>query len=299
MEPEVSPLTGVCARVSSGLPRQTGTCMRVLIAICVLACLAGCVADQARVARPDASLDAEAVNQSVMLHGSAGYSISAMFQGENIASKMRDTTGQARGLVGTEFFHVQIAPDATQPTALTTVGYIRRLEEDRGDLLLYEFYDKYWNRLAILGIDGDLYRVDARGSEHLGRFQLEDAAKHLYQPPSGYGYDTVAQDQARVRGWDPEVGSADPRARGVHHRTHRSAPPVIVMVRLRAGEVALLAERYAPERYNDAELELLNRLRAQRHGDVGIDEEYGGIQYKDGQPVDSMGRPLYRGAIKD
>lgn len=273
--------------------------MRLVLAICALCVAAGCVADQSREIRPMAMLDREAVNAEMERHGTAGYTIAELFQSENIKEKMRDTSGKGKGLVGVEFFHVEIAPDATQPMVLKTVGYIRRLEEDRGSEMLYEFYDRYWTRIAILGDEGDLYRVDARGHDFVGRFQLEDAAKHIFNPPSGYGYDTVAQDKSRVRAWDPEVSSLDDRTRGVFHRTHRAAPPVLVMTRMRATEASQLANRYLPERFDERELETLNRLRAERLGEAGTEENYGGLQYKDGQPVDRFGKPLHRGAIKD
>lgn len=273
--------------------------MRFVVAICALCVAAGCVSDQSRAARPLEKLDRDMVAAETRRHGTAGYAIAELFQSDNIKDKMRDTSGKGKGLVGVEFFHVEIAPDPTQPTALKTAGYIRRLEEDRGTEMLYEFYDRFWTRLAILGAEGDLYRVDARGPSFVGRFQLEDAAKHIYNPPSGYGYDTVAQDKSRVRMWDPEVSSLDARTRGVFHRGHRSAPPVLVMTRLRATEASQLAGRYLPDRFNDRELEALNRLRTERLGDQGTEENYGGLQYKDGRPVDRFGNPLHRGAVKD
>jgi hypothetical protein len=203
------------------------------------------------------------------------------------------------GLLPVEYLHVQIAPDPTNAMVLETAGYIRKLERDRDSLFLYEFYDTSWRRIAILGMHGDLYRVDGTSEQHLGRFQLDAAANELFKPPSGYGYNALAQDRARVRMWDPEVAGADERTRGVYHRGHNAAPPVLVIAKLSRGDAATLSERFTRDRFNDREAERLNRLREARHGGVGQDENYGGLQYKDGQPVDEQGRPLYRGALKD
>ncbi len=276
--------------------------MRAVFAVacgCMLAVLSSCGVDQSRRAWPASSVDRDVVDRYIETHGEAGYDVYVLFHSDNIAEKMRDTSGRAPGLRAVEFYHVQIAPDPLNPMALQTAGYVRKLARDGGSVFLHEFYDTNWLRIAVLGMQGDLYRVDGNGDLHVGRFQLEAAAEELYDPPSGYGYDRLAQDRARLRLWDPEVAGQDARARGVHHRSHSAAPPVLVMNRLSYVELGALANRFSPARYNDSQLELYNRLRERRDGGEGRDDEYGGLQYRDGNPIDDKGRPLYRGALKD
>jgi hypothetical protein len=273
--------------------------MRVLLAFVALLSLCGCVADQSRYARPDAGLDREELSQQTRLHGTAGATVLRLFNAPSIAEKLDDATGDDAGLQVVAFYHVQIAPDAARPFELRTAGYIRELVEDGTQLSLFEFYDRQWTRLAVMGQNGDLYRVDSAGPFSLGRFHLEAAAMELYHPPGGYGFDSVAQDRARVRGWDPEVATAAPRARGVHHATHRAAPPVLVINRLGRVEAASLAARRTPERFYETEALRAARQEELRHGGFGRDEFYGGLEYRDGNPVDEHGRPLHRGALRD
>jgi hypothetical protein len=276
--------------------------MRALLALAGLSValgLAGCVGEQSRRARASVGFDEAAAERNVALHGPDGYTILELFHSDNISDKMRDTTGRSHGLEPAEFYHVQVAPDPADPLVLETAGYARKLEQDRGSIFLYEFYDTKWTRIALLGMQGDLYRVDAAGEHYVGKFQLDDAAKQLYNPPEGYGYDALQQDRTRVRMWDPEVAGMNPRARGVYHRPHGTAPAVLVLARLSPAQINQLADRFGPARFSEQQMQKLSTLREDRHGGVGQDEDYGGLQYKDGQPVDSQGRPLHRGALRD
>lgn len=273
--------------------------MRTMLALTAVLALTGCVADQSRRARPSSDLDRGELQRQTALHGSAGYAVTELFTRGSIAENLREEELPSRGPQAQEFYHIQIALDPTNPTALSTAGYARKLQEEGESLYYYEFYDQNWRRLAILGVDGDLYRIDGAELRSLGKFQPEGAAHLLYQPPSAYGTDTLAQDRARVRGLDPEVASADPRTRGVAHRSHRNAPPILSMTRLTGPEIGLLAARLEPGRFHDTEAARLSRIREQRHGGHGQDEEYGGLEYKAGNPVDDRGRPLHRGSARD
>jgi hypothetical protein len=117
----------------------------------------------------------------------------------------------------------------------------------------------------------------------------------LYFAASGYGYDSELQDSSIVRTHVKDVAGAEPAGRGVAHRTHRSSPPVVVFTPKRSGEVRLLGDSYARERYYERENEELNRLREENHGGVGQDEDYGGLHYKDGNPVNEDGTPMKPG----
>ncbi|MBZ0137758.1 MAG: hypothetical protein K8I27_15440 [Planctomycetes bacterium] len=233
------------------------------------------------------------------MHGGDGLELATLWHTGDVKAARGDYSGKAQGLQGNEFYEVEIAENPLRPTVLTSVGYVRLLKEDRGELFIYEFYDHSWQPVAYLGADGSLYRHKGGKEVYLGKYQLDEAVIALFPAPSGYGYDSVLQDDKLVKTWDADVNSAEPRARGVSHRTHTSAPPIIIYTRKRAGEASLLAQRYTRERTGERDAELLARLREERHGGYGVDEEYGGLRYKDGNPVDEDDRPLRPGSIPD
>jgi hypothetical protein len=259
------------------------------------ALLAGCVADQRRDHPNRHVLSTEATEAEVYRHGGAGYELAEIFNTGSVADARKDYSGGSHGLRANEFYTVEIAEDPLKPTVLTPVGYVRRLQEDRGDLFIYEFYDGAWNRIGYLNADGELYRYKGASEESLGRFEIEAATRTLYYAPSGYGYDSELQDRALVNMHDATVAGAEPRERGVHHRTHRTSPPVVVFTPKRSGEVRLLGDGYRRERFYERENEELNRIREANHGGHGVDEEYGGLKYKDGNPVKSDGTPMKPG----
>lgn len=270
--------------------------MHKLIAGLTLAVsLAGCVADQSR-DHPDRHvLDSAATEAEVYRHGSAGYEITEIFNTGDAADARRNRSGESRGLEASEFYTVEIAEDPLRPTILTPVGYVRRLQEDRGDLYIYEFYDGAWSRIGYMNAVGEVYAYTDGREQRLGRYELEGAARALYFAPSGYGYDSELQDAALVKAHSADVANAEPRGRGVHHRTHKSAPPVVVFTAKRAGETRLLGDSYNPQRFYERETDELNRLREARHGGYGQDEDYGGLKYKDGNPVKEDGTPMRPG----
>jgi hypothetical protein len=257
--------------------------------------LTGCVADQRR-DHPDRHvLDSSATEVEVYRHGSSGYEIAEIFNTGDVADARRDRSGTPLGLQANEFYTVEIAEDALRPTVLTPVGYVRRLQEDRGDLFIYEFYDGAWTRIGYMNERGELYAYRGGTELLLGRYELEGAARAMYYAPSGYGYDAVQQDDALVKAHVADVANAEPRGRGVYHRTHKSAPPIVVFTPKRAGEINLLGENYRRERFYENQTEELNRLREARHGGFGQDEDYGGLKYKDGNPVREDGTPMRPG----
>jgi hypothetical protein len=275
--------------------------MHKLIAGAFVACmLAGCVTSQGRDNPSRVMLVTEdQVRYEEERHGDVGLELAHLWNTGDVGDARRDYSGQSLGLQVNEFYQIEIAPNPLRPTILRSVGYVRRLKEDRGELFIYEFYDEAWKPVAYLGADGALFRHEGGREVYLGKFQMDDAVVALYPASSGYGYDGELQDDALVKTWDTEVASATPRARGVHHRTHSNAPPVVVYTQKRSGEAGLLAERYSKERAAQRDAEELARLREERHGGYGVDEEYGGLRYKDGNPVDDKGRPLYPSKKRD
>lgn len=273
---------------------------KLIPALLAALCVSGCFTGQGRDhdAR-DRSITEDQIEYQEYRHGGYGTELARIWNTGDVAKAQGDYTGESQGLLGNEFYQIEIAENPLRPTVLTAVGYVRLLEEDRGELFIYEFYDESWKAIAYLGADGSLYRHAGGAETYLGKYQLDDAVLALYPAASGYGYDSELQDDALVKTWDSEVNSAEPRARGVFHRTHGNAPPVVIYTRKRSGEASLLAERYTKERAGERDTELLNRLREERHGGYGVDEEYGGLRYKDGNPVDENDRPLRPGSVPD
>jgi hypothetical protein len=261
---------------------------KLLPAVVAVLCLSACATDLSR--PPEGELTTAAA-RSVALHGPAGHEIETLFHAPRVRESMRDSTGANRGFEVVEFHTVEIAPDPLQPTALRLVGYIRKLREDRAELHFHEFHDRHWNRVGLMGPLGDLYRLRGGQAEHLGRHQLEAAARILFPAPGGYGSDLESQYLSRVRMHDPDVASADPRARGLHFRTHSAAPAVVVVTERSTPEVALHAELMARRRVRERDAALAERRLAERYG-VIEDGFYGGIEFRNGQPVDERGRVL-------
>lgn len=255
--------------------------------------LAGCTTSQER--QPlGYEVDLQRERQ---LHGDYGDDMARLFNTGKIAQARQDSTGNDRGLILSEFYQVQIAPNPAEPTLLAKVGYVRKLEQDRSTAFYYEFYDGGWARIGRLSPDGALYRLQNGSESYVGSFHLASAVLALYPAPSGYGYDRVTQDLTRVRMHDPEVNMLDQRRRGVWHTTHASAPPVVNFALYRRGEAGALAGQYNSVLYAERENLKLEQLRDRRLGGVGMDEEYGGLRYLNGNPVDENGKPLRPGSL--
>lgn len=261
--------------------------------LAALGLLAGCTGSQSRDAYRTSSLDQSDVERETHLHGAAGYTVAELFYTGKIAEARGDFDGEDYGLQVHEFYLVEIAPDALQPDQVVEAGFVRKLLEDRGSLFYFEFFDRNWTKLGYLNAEGTLYVQHTGREVNAGKFQLSEAVRYLFPAESGYGYDTVLQDSSRVRAHDPAVGTLDPRGRGVEHRSHKSHPAIVSLKLYRAGEAASLADsRYSAQRFRDSEEAKLARLREARHGGIAQDEEYGGLQYKNGQPVDENGDPI-------
>jgi len=267
----------------------------VLAAICAAVLLSGCVGNQSRDSREDISQDR--IIRERQLHGPAGQTIARIFTSDEFEDIFRDTSGRDRGMQLVDFYYIQMAEDPLNPHVLSIVGYIRQLEHDGDGTMFYEFYDDNWLRVALLDRRGNLFHIASGEEIHMGRHQLDGAAHALFNPQTGYGYDRLQQDRAGVRMWDPQVSSMDPASRGAFHRRHRDAPAVLVLSRARAGEAAQLAERFRPDRFEEGENIRLQRIREDRHGGIGQDGRYGGLHYRDGNPVDDNDRPMRRGSI--
>jgi hypothetical protein len=257
----------------------------------------GCFADQSRTAREDIT-DAERFEEDRRLHGTAGREINAVFASDHFREVMDVMRGEGHGLQLVAFHYIQVAKDPTRPMDLSIVGYVRELREERDSMRLYEIFDQEWSLLAILDGRGNLFHVATGEEKHLGRHQLEGAAFMLFDPPGGYGSDRLAQDQAAVRMWDPEVRAAQPRDRGVFHRGHSDAPPVLLVTEVRAEAIGDLAERFNRERADEQHNLRLQAMREARRGDVGEDEFFGGLEWRGGNPVDEHGNPMRRGSIR-
>jgi len=268
----------------------------LLLSLAAAAFVAGCAGPQSRASRTDHGVSSDLLLQERERHGGAGAEIALLFNSGRIRDERSDTSGKSYGLQGTEFFQIQIAPDPRQPTQLVKVGFARKVQEDRGNLYYYEFYNGGWDSIGKLMSGGELYRYDSGSENLLGRFDLNGAVFRLYRGPGGYGYDQLLQDQSRPRMSDPDIAGLDSRGRGVIHTPHGTYPPVVVFTMYRPGEVRQLGNTWDRTRFEEAEAIRLERLREKRHGGIGQDETYGGLPYRKGDPVDSDGNPLKPGS---
>jgi hypothetical protein len=271
---------------------------KLISALLVAVVLAGCTGQTRNNPHRDTSLSGIDLEPYEYLHGDSGQEVAELFNTGGVKEARQDYSGSSFGLRPDRFYTIELAEDPLKPTVLTTVGYIRHLKQDRGDLFIYEVYDRSWKQIAYIGDNGSVYRYDTGKEKYLGRYQLDEAVRQLFPAPDGYGYDSVLQDHSRVHVDDPDVRTAEPRARGVYHRTHKSAPPVVIFSQHRAGETALLAERYSRKRAEERYAEEAARLHQERTDGVGDEETYGGLKYKKGNPVDEDGHPLRPGSVK-
>lgn len=224
-------------------------------------------------------------------HGGAGTEIARIFRSGQVREAINAGTPASRGLYTSDFYQVQIAPDPRNPQQLVQAGFCLRVREDLGELYYFDFYDTMWNRIGRLSSNGTLYRYADGRETLLGSFDFEGAPQKLYNPPSGYGYDAVAQDLARVRAGDPLVAGGEPRSRGVSHTDHNQARPVVILTPYRAGEARALADSFDKQRFEEMESARLQRMREARSG-AGQDEGVGGVPFQGNNPVDSNGKPL-------
>lgn len=264
----------------------------IVCCVAAAAIVAGCTGPQGRKSRPELGVTDEMLERERYLHGGPGTEIALLFNTGDIKRDRGDSTGAGRGLQGTEFYQVQVAPDPRQPTRLVKVGFARKVQEDRGGLYFYEFFDGGWETIGRLMSGGELYSYRGGREALLGQYDINGAVVRLYPAASGYGYDQVLQDQSRPRMSDPDITGLDSRGRGVYHNTHGTYPPVVVFTMYRPGEVRQLGQSWERTRFDEAEALKLEREREKRHGGIGQDETYGGLPYRKGDPVDANGQPL-------
>ncbi len=268
-----------------------------LIVVCALSlAAAGCgMPDQSRMPR-SGSLDRETLDRSIHRHGRGGLEVERYFNSPAVKERMDPLLGRSLGYMLTEFFTVRIARDPTRRDLLSLVGYVTRMQEERRGESLYEFYDSDWSRVAWMNPRGELFGYGARAGEkvHHGNFDFEDAARVIFQPRSGYGYDAEKPDLSRMRAFDPEVMGDTPRGRGIILRQHRGNEPRIEVRPADSTELFKLRRELEAHRFNaraDAELE---EWRKYIRGE-NVNGPVGGIMFQDGQPVDDQGRPIRRG----
>lgn len=287
------------------LPQQPETTVKALhllaASLCALAC--GCSTSQSR-GNADAAFDAS-VERETYLHGTRGYAIARTYNKADFRQKMAPEA-QPDNVLVEEFFTVRVCRDHARRDILTDAGYARRrLDRDSG-ARLFEFFDTQWKLIGWLDGRGELHVPDARGkAQALGRYQVDDAVIEVYAARGGFTYDLSTYDISRAKAAVVDAGEGDaeaadlrsrsPRDRGVYLRAARENGPVIELRRYQPLEIAAYAEGFRKDTFDAAKEAELQQLRAQRRGTEAPDGSYGGLQFKDGQPVDNEGRPLRRG----
>jgi hypothetical protein len=224
-------------------------------------------------------------------HGGVGTEIAYIFRTGEVREAINAGSAVSRGLYTSDFYQVQIAPDPRNPQQLVQAGFCLRVREDLGELYYFDFYDTMWNRIGRLSANGDLHGYSGGRETLLGSYDFVGAPEKLYSPPSGYGYDSVTQDLARVRANDPVVAGGEPKSRGVAHTDHNQARPVVILTPYRAGEARALANSFDKQRFEEFEAIRLQRMRENASG-ASQDEGVGGVPFQRNNPVDENGKPL-------
>ena len=276
-----------------------------LTALVALSALAvGCSAPQGRSGDNDSF--SSSVERDTYLHGTRGYSISRTYNKAEFREKMA-AEPQADSVLVEEFFTVRVLRDHNRRDQLTDSGYARRRLDRESGAHFYEFFDLGWKLIAYLDARGELHVPNATGkSEALGRYQVDDALILVYGARGGFTYDQSQYDESRAKAAVVESGEGDttaadlrsrsPRERGVYLRAARENGPVVELRRYRPVEIAALADSFRKDRFDANKEEELKQLRAARRGTESPDGSYGGLEFKDGQPVDANGKPIARGS---
>jgi hypothetical protein len=276
--------------------------LTALVALSALA--AGCSAPQGRSGDNDSF--SSSVERDTYLHGTRGYTISRTYNKAEFREKMA-AEPQADNVLVEEFFTVRVLRDHNRRDLLTDSGYARRRLDRESGAHFYEFFDLGWKLIAYLDARGELHVPNAAGkSEALGRYQVDDALILVYGARGGFTYDQSQYDESRAKAAVVESGEGDttaaelrsrsPRERGVYLRAARENGPVVELRRYRPVEIAALADGFRKERFDANKEEELKQLRAARRGTEAPDGSYGGLEFKDGQPVDANGNPIARGS---
>lgn len=269
-------------------------------ALCAL--LAGCSTSQARATGADEP-SRDLVELQTRAHGNHGYAIARAFNSESFRENMKSDLVDETVVVD-EFYTVRVARDLTRRDVLTDAGYSRRRFDRESKAHFYEFFDTGWKLLAYLDTHGQLFVVNSSGKgSSRGTYQVDDALILVYQARNGFSYDVSGYDQARAKSAfvnpddkdSEDMRSRSPRERGIFLRGQRENAPVVEMRRYRGLEAGVFAESFQKERFDARKAEELRQLREQRRGTEAGDGTYGGLEFKDGQPVGPDGQPLKRG----
>jgi hypothetical protein len=275
------------------------------VAVFVLGALAaGCSTSQGR--GPNDSGFEASVERETQLHGTRGYAIARTYNKPDFRGKMAAEKHPDNVLVD-EFFTVRISKDPARRDVLSDSGYARKRLDRESGADFFELFDTGWKLIAYLNTSGELFVVDEMGkAKGLGRYQLDDAVILVYGARGGFSYSISQYDENRAKAAVVETGEGDstaadirsrsPRERGVYLRTARESGPVVELRRYRPVEISSLADALRRERADSNLEEELRQLRAARRGTEAPDGSYGGLEFKDGQPVDANGKPIARGS---
>lgn len=272
-----------------------------LVALCTVA--AGCSSSQARGDQND-TFDA-AVERETYLHGTRGYTIARTYNKSDFRQKMAPEA-QADNVLVDEFYTVRVCRDHSRRDQLTEAGYTRRRYDRVSGAHIYEFFDMNWRLMGYVDSEGDLHVPDASGkATEVGRYQLDDAVIFVYGAPNGFTYSLGQYDESRAKAAVVDAGEGDsaaadlrsrtPRERGVYLRAERENGPIVELRRYQPIEIGAYADTFRKERFDANKEEELRQLRAARRGTEAPDGSYGGLEFKDGQPVDANGNPIRRG----
>ena len=275
-----------------------------LIALCALGLVAGCSTPQGRGPGEEEAYCTEAEREAY-LHGNPGYTIARTYNKKEFREKMASEP-PLENVAIEEFFTVRVCRDQSRRDILTDTGFARRKLDHQSGAYFYEFFDNSWALIGYLNDRGELYVTDAQGkAEHKGRYQVDDALILIYGARGGFTYDLTTYDESRAKAAVVETGEGDatasdirsrsPRDRGVYLRAARESGPVVELRRYRPLEIRALADNYRKDRFDANKEEELKQLRAARRGTEAPDGPYGGLEFKDGQPVDGNGKPIQRG----
>lgn len=275
-----------------------------LIALCSLCLLAGCSTSQERGPGEEETYRT-AAEREAYLHGNPGYEIARTYNKADFRQKM-GAEPALESVAVEEFFTVRVCRDQARRDILTDTGFARRRLDHQSGAYFYEFFDTSWVLIAYLNDRGELFVTNAQGkAEARGRFQVDDALILVYGARGGFTYDLSTYDDSRAKAAVVETGEGDstaadirsrsPRDRGVYLRAARESGPVVELRRYRPLEIHALADSYRKERFDANKEEELKQLRAARRGTEAPDGPYGGLEFKDGQPVDANGKPINRG----
>jgi hypothetical protein len=279
--------------------------------VLLAALLAGCSTPQGRTRDSADEAFRREVEMHSYRHGSRGLEIARTFNSRTFKDAMRESPIDDRVGVD-EFYTVRVARDVVRRDLLSDAGYTRRRTDRETGRFFYEFFDLNWKLLAYLNGEGELFSMNASGKALArGKCQLDDALIAVYVATPGQSFNIYDYDEAKRKGsvsprTDPksdvdpdregaEIRGRSPRDRGVAVKSQREIQPIVELRRYKTKEIGSLTDGYRKDKFDEAKAKELQALREQRRGTEAPDGSYGGLEYKDGQPVGADGQPLKRG----